>query len=258
MKSIIADLDLQPDTALHPIRVVLSHTSHPGNIGATARAMKNMGLSQLVLVNPKQYPDDEATARASGAVDVLEQAQVVDSLQAGLQGATIVAALTSRRRELGPELVDAREAAQRLTAASRRGETVALVFGNETNGLSIDELQQCNLLVTIPTNPHYSSLNLAQAVQVLTYECRMAVNRSLANVEEHHPLASHEAVEQFYQHLEAALIEIGFLNPKHPKRLMPRLRRLFGRKQLEKEEVDILRGIVRAMREGKGTDGLES
>lgn len=257
MKSLYDRIDGQQDAVLSRVRVVLSHTSHPGNIGATARAMKNMGLTELYLVNPKSYPDAEATARASGAVDLLERAHVVSSLEEALVGTTIAAALTSRRRELGPELLDARAGAVALTQEARESD-VALVFGNETNGLSIDEVRLCNLLVTIPTNPHYSSLNLAQAVQVLTYECRMAVNQSLDNVAEHYPLAGFEDVERFYADLESTLVEIGFLNPRHPKRLMPRLKRLFGRKQLEKEEVDILRGLLKAARSGRGKDGLGS
>ncbi|WP_018149839.1 RNA methyltransferase [Leeia oryzae] len=257
MKSILEKIDISADLPLTRIRVVLSHTSHPGNIGAAARAMKNMGLTKLYLVNPKHFPNEEATARASGAVDVLENAIVVDSLAKALEGTVVAAALTSRRRELGPELMDARRCAQHLCGIAQDQE-VALVFGNETNGLSIDEVALCNLLVTIPTNPHYSSLNLAQAVQVLTYECRMAINTSLENVVETHQMASFEEMEMFYTHLEAALIDIGFLNPNNPKKLMPRLRRLFGRKQLEKEEVDILRGVVKVMHKGKGKHGLES
>ncbi|MCB6182523.1 RNA methyltransferase [Leeia sp. TBRC 13508] len=257
MKSILEKIDLSADLPLNRIRVVLSHTSHPGNIGATARAMKNMGLSKLYLVNPKHFPDEEATTRASGAADVLENAIVVDSLAKALEGTVVAAALTSRRRELGPELMDARRCAAHLCDLAQT-EEVALVFGNETNGLSIEEVSLCNLLVTIPTNPVYSSLNLAQAVQVLTYECRMAINTSVENVVERHQLATHEEIELFYQHLEQSLIEVGFLNPANPKRLMPRLRRLFGRKQLEKEEVDILRGMIKVMQKGKGKNGLES
>lgn len=218
--------------------------------------MKNMGLTDLVLINPKSFPHDEAYTRSSNARDILDNARVVSSMAEALTGCTLAAALTSRRRELAPALITPRAAAAKLVGEAQHSH-VALVFGNETNGLSIDEVQLCNVMVTIPTNPHYSSLNVAQAVQILTYECRMAVTDSIENVAEHHPLASHEENEHFFAHLEQTLREIGFLKPHRPKRLMPRLRRLFGRATLEKEEVDILRGLLRAVQTRSATHELE-
>ncbi|MDK2125720.1 RNA methyltransferase [Parachitinimonas caeni] len=231
---------------LDHIRVVLSHTSHPGNIGSTARAMKTMGLSRLYLVNPKFFPDPQAETLASGAVDLLEGAIVVDRLEDALAGCTQVVALSARRRELTVPVQNPRELAPVLIKEARRGADVAIVFGTEMSGLTNEEVRQCNRVVSIPANPEYSSLNLAQAVQVIAYELRMAVDTDLEHLQERHELASHDDIERMYAHMETALIDIGFLNPRYPKRLMPRLRRLFGRIQLEKVEVDILRGMLRA------------
>lgn len=243
------DLAQAPDfSALDRIRVVLSHTSHPGNIGAAARAMKTMGLSRLYLVNPKHFPDPQADALASGATDVLASAVVVSDLASALAGTTLQAALTARRRELTLPLESPRQLAPSLLQAATAGEEVALVFGTEMSGLTIDEVRQCNRLVTIPANPVYSSLNLGQAVQVLSYELRQTLGEDLRHWQEpEQERASHDDVERFYSHLESTLIALQFLNPAMPKRLMPRLRRLFARSGLEKVEVDILRGILRSI-----------
>lgn len=229
---------------LNNIRVVLMHTSHPGNIGSSARAMKNMGLSHLVLVQPKHFPDPQADALASGANDILENAQVVHSLEEALADCHFAVALTARWREFSLPFSDARQAAATLTSATQAGK-VALVFGTEMSGLENADILRCQHICHIPTNPDYSSLNLAQAVQLLAYEIRMAAGLGLAE----RPFAPAEKaqiaeIEYFYTHLEKTLIEIGFLNPDAPRRLMPRLRRLFGRAGLEKMEVDILRGIL--------------
>jgi tRNA/rRNA methyltransferase len=237
---------LSPDTAnpLQRIRVVLSHTFHPGNIGSTARAMKVMGLSQLYLVNPHEFPSDTANALASGAVDVLQQAVVTRSLAEALTGTVAQVALTSRRRELTVPLQTPRQIAPELLALARNGD-VALVFGHETSGLSIDEVEQCNRLVTIAANPAYPSLNLAQAVQVLCYELRTSMENDVSWLQEPpRELASHDAIEGFYQHLEQTLYQLGFLKPARSNRVLPRLRRLFGRTGLEREELAILRGMV--------------
>lgn len=231
---------------LKNIRIVLCETAHPGNIGAAARALKTMGLSELVLVAPERYPDPQAEWLASGATDVLRQARVCSSLGEALAGSAFSVACTARPREVAVPMVGAREAAARLVEAARR-QPVALVFGNETYGLTAAEAGLCQLLATIPANPKYSSLNVAAAVQVLAYELRMTALGGALPPGKPRSLATHEEVEQFYAHLERSMLENGYLNPQHPKKLMPRIRRLFGRAQLEKEEVNILRGVIKAL-----------
>ncbi|HEX8986972.1 MAG TPA: RNA methyltransferase [Rhodocyclaceae bacterium] len=236
---------------LDRVRIVLSHTSHPGNIGAAARAMKTMGLSRLVLVNPAHFPDPQADAMAAGAVDVLANAQVCRSLEEALLGTTFATAMTARRRGLAVEPLWAREAAAELAVLAGKGE-VALVFGNETAGLSNEEVSLCMRWAKIPTDPDWSSLNLAQAVQVLCYELRLAavdVGAPPPITDAGEP-ASHEEVEGLVGHLERAAVGSGFLDPAQPKRLMPRMRRLFARARLEKEEVAILRGMLSAFETG--------
>ncbi len=229
---------------LQNIRVVLSRPSHPGNIGSAARAMKTMGLTQLVLVAPRTFPSPEAVTLASGAADVLENAVVCDTLEQALAGVTLSAALTSRRREIATPLHTPREAAGALLAAAGQGESVALVFGNETFGLSIEEVALCNLLVTIPGNPDYFSLNLAQAVQVLSYEIFSQTEAGLAHLRPTVDLATHEQVSGFYLHLEQTLDNVGAFARRPSDRLMRRLKALFNRSQLQREEVDILRGML--------------
>lgn len=241
---------MKPADLLDRIRIVLCRPSHPGNIGAVARAMKNMGISRLRLVAPKQFPDAEADARAAGATDVLESARVCGSLDAALAGASLVVALSARPRDLGPQPQGVREAVGGLLAAAGHGE-VALVFGNETTGLSNDELQRCHAAVTIPANPEFSSLNLGAAVQVLCYELRMAAfggmpPEAVSATPFASPSATHDEVEGFYGHLEQVMTASGFFNPAQPGRLLPKLRRLFGRIRLERDEVNILRGILAA------------
>ena len=242
---------LPVDKRLDKIRIVLSHTSHPGNIGAAARAMKTMGLSRLTLVNPKCFPDAEALARAVGADDILEHATVCSTLDEALAGTVFAIAISARQRNLGPEPMPARAAAPGVLTLAADGE-VALVFGNETAGLSNAEVQRCQRTVFIPANPEYTSLNLGSAVQLLCYELRLAafdgqppvVSRTVPFVS---PLATHDDIERFYVHLERVMIDTGFLDPQQPKRLMPKLRRLFGRSELERDEINILRGILDAV-----------
>lgn len=229
--------------ALDRIRIVLSRTSHPGNIGAAARAMKTMGLNRLWLVQPACFPDPVADARASGADDVLAGAQVVSSLQQALEGTVFAAAVTARRRELSLPRLHAREAAAEIVGYIVDGE-VALVFGNETSGLSNEEVGLCSLPVTIPTSPDFSSLNLGAAVQLLCYELRLAAVQPQPPVDPRPELATHEAFEGFMAHLEQAVTRSGFHDPANPRRLLPRLRRLFNRVRLEKEEVALLRGML--------------
>ncbi len=234
------------DIALDRIRIVLSHTSHPGNIGAAARAMKTMGLSRLVLIEPASFPDPVAEARASGANDILENARVVASLEEALEGTVLSAAVTARRRERSVPIRTARDAAPELVAFAGTGD-VALVFGTETSGLTNEEVERCSMPVSIPANPAFSSLNLGSAVQLLCYELRMAALSPTPPAEPLPDLATFEEVEGFHRHLERAMTASGFYDPANPKRLLQRLRRLFGRIRLEKEEVNILRGIVAAL-----------
>ena len=233
------------------VRIVLSHTSHPGNIGAAARAMKTMGLSRLVLVNPKRFPDPEAVSRAVGADDVLDRAVVCSSLDEALSGCVFALAASARHRSLGPEPMQAREAAPVVLSRAAEGD-VALVFGNETAGLSNAEVQRCQATAFIPANPEYTSLNLGAAVQLLCYELRLAAFAGRPSVITKtipfaSPLATNDDVERFYAHLERVMIATEFLDPNQPKRLMPKLRRLFGRSELERDEINILRGVLDAV-----------
>lgn len=239
--------------SLGRVRVVLSRTSHPGNIGGAARAMKTMGLGRLVLVSPRCFPHDDAIARATGAEDLLVNASVVESLAQALEGCVLVAAVTARRRELSTPARWASEGARELIAATAQGD-VALVFGNETSGLSNDEVSLAHMPVMIPANPRFSSLNLASAVQILSYELRLAA----ADIGAPPPVAGegmpapHEEVERLVAHFERASIASGFLDPAVPKRLIPRLRRLFARARIEREEVAILRGMLSAFEQPPG------
>ena len=234
--------------ALDRVRIVLSHTSHPGNIGAAARAMKTMGLSRLYLVNPRDFPHPDADAFASSAGEVLRQAVLCDDLEQALAGTVLAVAATTRQRELSHEAVDCREACRRLLAQSKDGGEVALVFGTERTGLTIPEVNHCGLIAGIPANPEYSSLNLAQAVQVFAYELRMAAlpehdaRQSTVN------FATHEQVESFHRDLEQTLYATGYVEPEKPGRIMQRLRRMFARARLEKPELNILRGLLKAIR----------
>jgi tRNA/rRNA methyltransferase len=239
------------------LRFVLVETSSPGNIGAAARAIKNMGFGELVLVNPR-FPgaleEEAAIAFASGAQDVLAAARVVSSMSEALQGCNFAAAISARLREFSPPVVTPRAIATQLS--QHIDLQAALIFGNERFGLPNELVQQCNVLINIPANPDYSSLNLAQAVQVLAYECRMAAlelgeavapaaARPAGEIGFQGEMAALAEIEGMFQHLEEALVAIEFLKPDSPKKLMPRLKRLFARTQLETEEVNILRGIAR-------------
>ena len=230
------------------IRIVLSHPSHPGNIGAVARAMKTMGFSRLMLVAPKHFPHPEAEARASGAVDVLNRAVVCATLQEALVGTVLVAGMSARRRDLAAPFRWAREGAAELLAGVQQGTPpteMAVVFGNETSGLSNEELALCHLPIMIPANPDYSSLNLGCAVQLMCYELRLAaVAPGRLASSGQFDLAAAEEIERFHAHLERVAIASGFLDPAQPKRLMARLRRLFARVRLEREEISILRGLL--------------
>lgn len=229
-----------------PIRIVLCRPSHPGNIGSAARAMKTMGLTDLRLVAPERYPAPEAQWMATHAVDVLEQAKVHATLNEAISDCVAAFALSARPREWSPQVMDVRSAAAR---AVETNDKVAFVFGNEVAGLTNEEMFACQTLVHIPANPEASSLNLAQAVQVVAYEVRMCVDVAMpfARVEKR---ATVEDMEGLYGHLEQAAIASGFMTPQ--SRLRERLRRLFSRvPELEREEVNIVRGLLKALMSGK-------
>ena len=246
----------ETDTSLftrlpHGLRFVLVETSRAGNIGSVARAMKTMGFSELVLVAPRcadPLHDPEAVAFASGAIDVLQGARIVATMAEAMEGCNFAAAVSARLREFSPPVWTPRAFAGHVGGQPEL--KAALIFGNERVGLPNEIVEKCNVLINIPANPSYSSLNLSQAAQVLAYECRMAaIGDSLpsskgSGIGFHGDAASLTQIEGMYAHLEEALVSIGFLNADNPKKLMPRLKRLFSRTQLETEEVNILRGIA--------------
>ena len=225
------------------IRIVLVRTSHPGNIGAAARAMHTMGLTQLTLVAPKRALDDEAVALAAGAAHILERARSLATLDEALAGAALTIGLSARRREFVGRALGVREAAHEAIASAQHGH-VAIVFGTEMFGLTNDELARCAIAATIPANPAYASLNLAAAVQVVAYELRAATFGTVGWEAPRFPPAIYDEIEGLYAHAQRTLTALAFLNPAMPKRLLPRLRRLFARAALEREEVNILRGIL--------------
>jgi tRNA/rRNA methyltransferase len=248
---------LSPDT-LSLIRVVLVDTSHPGNIGSAARAMKTMGLKSLVLVNPRfadALTSSDALALATGADDILARARIEGSLDAALTGSRFAVAFSARGRDLGPPHLELEAAAQKVLDHAIDGSEVALVFGGERYGLDNQDVLRCQAYTSIPTSPSYRSLNLAQAVQIAAYECQRAA-RVLAAVgapaKGHtEKLASAEERERMFAHLEEALVKIDFIDPDNPRRLVQRLRRLFSRTELESEEIAILRGICTQILSGR-------
>lgn len=227
------------------IRIVLIETTHSGNIGSVARAMKTMGLSQLVLVSPKTEIDGQAYALSAGASDVLANARIVSSLREAIADCPLVIGTSHKAKSHDIEVLDPRQCGIKVAAEAAQG-PVAVVFGRESNGLSNDELRQCNFHLCIPTNPEYTSLNLAMAVQVVSYEIRMALlgaqTLPAADVSEKYPTA--EQLEGFYQHLEQTLDQTGFIIRQHPGHIMIKLRRLFSRARPDETELNILRGIL--------------
>lgn len=233
-----------------PIRIVLARTSHPGNVGSAARAMKTMGLESLWLVAPERYPAAEAMAMAAGADDVLERARMVPTLREAIADCGLIVGTTARGRHLPWRIVEPREAALEVAGAAATSE-VAILFGNERTGLANDELELCHTLLTIPTGAAYTSLNLAMAVQVVAYEVCLALRdragESAVRGELPVPLASAAGMEEFYAHLGQVLDEVGFHDRTHSGHLMARLRRLFQRTMLDENELNILRGILTAV-----------
>lgn len=231
------------------IRFILFQPTHPGNIGAAARAIKTMGFSDLVIVNPGCEIDGVARARSSSARDVLESARIVATLGEAVAGCGLVVGASARRRRLQWPELDPRECAAEVEATSRH-KPAAIVFGSERAGLTNTEMDLCNALVYIPSNPEYSSLNLAMAVQIVAYELRLVQGIDEPPAPKADPPASAEDMEYFYAHLETALLESGFLKPDKPRVLMRRLRRLFNRSRLDQRELNMMRGILTALAPG--------
>lgn len=238
--------------ALDNIRIVLVNTSHQGNIGSAARAMKTMGLSDLVLVDPVEAPQSHASALAAGATDILAQARTVDTLQEAISDCQLVLATSARSRTLDWPMLSPRAAGRQAVQEAAQSK-VALVFGRENSGLTNEELQLSQYHVHIPTNPDYSSLNLAMAVQTLSYEMRVAWLQTTESMEITESTASEPALaeypkgedlERFYMHLQQSLTDSGFIVRQHPGQVMNKLRRLFNRARPEDNELNILRGIL--------------
>ena len=231
---------------LENIRIVLLNTTHPGNIGATARAMKNMGFMRLYLVAPKHFPNSEAESRASSAVDVLEQAQVFSTLEEAIADCSLVVGTSARMRSLPVIVQEPRESAKLVRKESSVSQ-VAILFGEERIGLTNEQLSHCHYQVMIPTNSDYSSLNLAAAVQILTYELRIAcLHHQSAQPDKMPALATAAEMDAFYQHLETVLVKKEFINGASSNKIMAKLKRLFTRARPEHDEVNMLRGVLRA------------
>ena len=243
-------MDDPAKSALERVRIVLCRPSHPGNIGSAARAMKNMGLADLWLVEPRRFPDPEADWLATGAADVLRAARVCKHLTDALGDCVAAYAVSARPRQWSLEVLAARDAAGQVLRDAANG-VVALVFGNESAGLTNDEMLACRRLVQIPANPGYSSLNLAQAVQVLSYELRVAAGLGGVAEASGLPPATGADMEGLYAQLDQASLASGFQDPLRPGRLRDRWRRLFSRIPLEREEVNILRGLLKALLQQK-------
>ena len=254
---------------LSHVRIVMVNTTLPANIGSALRAMKTMGLSKLVLVAPKTYPHPDIDALAAGATDLIEQIEIVETLADAIKDCHLVFGTSARSRTIPWPLLDARPAAEKsISAVVNDQQDVAVVFGREDRGLTNEELAMANYHVTIPVNTDYGVLNVAQAIQVICYEMRMATLAVVESAEDEaatmpvtdtesmqwdEPLVTHEQMEQFYPHIEKMLAEIEFLDPKNPRLLPLRLRRLFGRIQLDRMEYHLLRGIfsrVQALNNG--------
>ena len=232
-------------TNFNKVRIVMVNTTEPGNIGAAARAMKNMMLSQLYLVSPSNFPSAVATARASGADDILSNARVCSNLEEALNGVKLVVGASARQRNIKWRQLDVIDTCSQIQSSLvSSDEDVAVVFGTENSGLTNEELDLCSILMTIPGNPKYFSLNVASAIQVFAYQNFIStIDGKFDNTPK--DIASFEDLNSFYKHLEQVLEHINYFDPKKPKSLlMRRMRRLFGRSEPEKEEVAILRGIL--------------
>jgi len=243
---------------LNQVRIVMVNTTHSGNIGAAARAMKNMGLSRLYLVDPIAKIDEEAVQRSSRADDILESVVICETLEEAIADCGLVVGTSARSRSIPWPLMSPRQCADRSAQAAAAGNEVAVVFGRESRGLTNEELHLCHAHVHIPTDENFSSLNVAQAIQVLCYELRMAMvvepegeastsEEGRWGVDWDYPMATHEQLNGMLQHMEKTLVEIGFLDPNTPKQLMSRMRRLFQRAAPDRMEINILRGMLVAI-----------
>lgn len=248
---------------LNRICVVMVNTTHSGNIGAAARAMKNMGLSRLLLVDPIASIDEEAIQRSSRAEDILHNAEIHPTLEGAIAGCGLVVGTSARSRSVPWPLMTPRQCGDRAAQAAAAGNDIALVFGRESRGLTNEELHLCNAHVHIPTDENFSSLNVAQAIQVMAYEMRLALTE-VENAESEqrwgvdwdYPMATHDQLNGMLQHMEQTLVEFGFLDPNTPKQLMTRVRRLFQRAAPDRMEINILRGMLAAIQ--RRTDPSES
>ncbi|MEK7261245.1 MAG: RNA methyltransferase [Pseudomonadota bacterium] len=240
--------------ALARIRIVLNQPTHPGNIGAVARAMKTMCLGQLYLVAPRRFPAPEANALAAGAEDVLDRAHVCQTLEEAVRDCRLIIGTSARSRRIGWPTLDPSEGAKQLITAAAEG-SVALIFGQERTGLINEELDRCHAVIAIPANQAYSSINLAGSVQIMAYELMRAGAGATPVTDEmleSTQPATHEEIEHFYRHLEQVLVETGFLDPANPRLLMRRLRRLFNRAMPDQNEINILRGILTSIQRDRG------
>ena len=233
------------------MRIVLVGTTHPGNIGAVARAMKTMSQRNLCLVNPKIYPSAEATARAAGADDILANSRIFSNLKDAIADCDLVIGTSARRRSIPWPVTSPYECAKKIFEGNYT--SVAVIFGRESSGLSNDELEHCNLALQIPTNPEYNSLNLAAAVQIICYEIyRLSISdNNIELIENNSPLVCHDKMELLYRHLEECMDETEFYDVNNPGQLIHRMRRLFNRAQLEESEWKILRGFLSKIQEMK-------
>ena len=233
---------------LENIKIVMVNTTHPGNIGAAARAMKNMGLGKLVLVEPKEYPSDKAVWRAAGALDVLDKAEIVGDLSAAIKNCQLVIGTSARERRIPWPLLTPKECGDKVVEEAQHHE-IAIVFGREDRGLTNEELQKCNFHVNIPGNPEYPVLNIAAAIQVVCYEIRMSFLNFGADKPLHFddwdmPPAKQQDVDYYFSHLEETLEKLGFYDPGNPRQTITRLRRLYGRIRLDEMELSIMRGML--------------
>jgi TrmH family RNA methyltransferase len=236
---------------LSNIQFILCETSHPGNIGATARAMKNMGITRLTLVNPENFPHKEAFERASGADDVLHAARIAPSLEAALESVAWAFGTSCRVREFPWPQVNVKSAASQIHQLPK-DEQIAVVFGHERAGLSNEQLQMCDFHLYIPANQEYASLNLSQAAQIVAYELFQMSGEASALKSEYDIKATHEQIEGLIGHFQEVALKLGFFDPSNPKKLHPRVRRLIAKAQLEYEEINILRGFLKAAAQGYG------
>ena len=236
------------DNFLNTVKVVLVGTTHPGNIGAAARAIKNMGIYNLALVKPKEFPSDIAIYRSKAAKDILENAEMYESLEDAIAGCKLVVGTSARARSVPWPVFNPRDAAEEMSKISKQG-NVAIVFGREDRGLTNDELGLCNFHVHIPSDPKYSSLNLSQAVQILAYEIRLAYSRDevISEVKWDVDLANNEQTERLIDHMEELMQDVEFYDVENPRKLLLRVRRFFKRSKIDVMEANIFRGLFSAI-----------